>query len=278
MTLLDESDFRDYIDAFNRSDFPAYSRYYATDVEFAGRAAQLKGRDAVIQFYRQVHARMRETLQIQQIVQGGRTLVADMVTELEALEDWPDFPTGAIKRGEIRRSQNFIWYDLSGKEFTRIRAAHYRRGTFTDFGPVAAAAPSNAAALSAAEFSRYIDAFNHNDENTFGEFYDPDVILVIAGKHTLGGRQAIFDFYRSVKAQTRRTIQVNQLITTPGAIAAELQSEFLALEDLPDFTAGPLKRGERLFINTVVLYDLRDGKFSRIRSAELRKIHRPATL
>jgi hypothetical protein len=245
-------------------------------VEFVGRAGQFRGRDAVVQFYRQVHARVRETINIQQIVLGERGLAADLVTQLEALEDWPDFPTGALYRGEIRRSQNFIWYDVSGKEFTRVRAAHYRRGALDEVGtPVApAAAPNMGPALSASRFEEYIDAFNRNDEPAFAEFYSPEVTLVIAGKHTLVGRQAILDFYRTVKAQTTRTIHINQVITTPQAIAAELQSEFTALEDLPTFTAGPLRRGDRLFINTVVLYDLLDGKFSRIRSAELRKVQR----
>jgi hypothetical protein len=32
-----------------------------------------------------------------------------------------------------------------------------------------------------------------------------------------------------------------------------------------------MKKGGRIFINTVVLYELRGGKFTRIRSAELRK-------
>jgi ketosteroid isomerase-like protein len=270
---LTDTDFRDYIAAFNRSDFTGFSRYYAPDVEFVGRAGQFRGRDAVVQFYRQVHARVRETINIQQIVLGERGLVADLVTQLEALEDWPDFPTGALYRGEIRRSQNFIWYDVSGKEFTRVRAAHYRRGALEDVGtPVAA--PNRGPALSASRFEEYIDAFNRNDEPAFSQFYSPEVTLVIAGKHTLVGRQAILDFYRTVKAQTSRTIHVNQVITTPQAIAAELQSEFTALEDLPTFAAGPLRRGARLFINTVVLYDLLDGRFSKIRSAELRKIQR----
>jgi len=61
----------------------------------------------------------------------------------------------------------------------------------------------------------------------------------------------------------------------PRYIAVELESEFLALQDLPEFTAGPMRQGGRIFINTFVLYDLRDGKFSRIRSALFRKIDKP---
>jgi ketosteroid isomerase-like protein len=129
--------------------------------------------------------------------------------------------------------------------------------------------------MSAERFVAYMDAFNRDDYAAFGDYYQDDVVLVIAGKTELLGREAIFEFYRKVKAQTRRTIQVNKVVVTPTRIAAELQSEFLALEDLPEFSAGPMKKGGRIFINTIVLYELRDGKFSRIRSAELRKIARP---
>ncbi len=53
------------------------------------------------------------------------------------------------------------------------------------------------------------------------------------------------------------------------------QSVFRALEDFPQFTAGPMKKGGRIFIHTFVIYELRDGKFWRIRSAELQKVARP---
>jgi len=275
MENLTESEYREYIAAFNRSDFAEFSRYYAPDVEFQGRGGHFHGRDAVVAFYRQVHARLRERIEIRQIVRGEQGLVADLVTELHALEDWPEFPTGPISRGEIRRSQNFVWYDVSGKEFTRVRAAHYRRGVAGfDVSPPRTTTPSGRTALSKEAFATYIDAFNRNDVTTFSEFYAPDVTLVIAGKHELVGRQSIIEFYKLVKAQTPRMIQVNRLISTPEAVAAELQSEFTALEDLPEFIGGPMKKGDRLFINTVVLYDMRDGRFNRIRSAELRKVHR----
>lgn len=268
---MTESDYRDYIAAFNRSDFAAFSRYYADDVEFHGRAGHFRGRDAVVGFYRDVHARLRERLQIQQLVMGEQDLVADMVTELEALEDWPDFPTGPILKGEVLRSQNFIWYELSGREFSRVRAAHYRRGAFSAEATPSQTGRTSGRALSREQFMSYIDAFNRNDYAGFVDYYSPRVRLVIAGKHELIGRDAIVEFYRTVKATTQRTISVKKLITTPDAIAAELESEFLALVDLPDFTAGSMRKGDRTYINTVVLYDLEDGKFSRIRSAELRK-------
>ena len=133
----------------------------------------------------------------------------------------------------------------------------------------------DAPAMSRERFQAYIDAFNRDDYTGFGDYYAEDVILVIAGKREIQGRQAIFDFYRVVKAQTNRTIQVNRFIGSGNRIAAELQSEFLALDDLPDFSAGPMKKGGRTFINTFVIYDLAGGRFARIRSAEFRRIDRP---
>ena len=270
--MLNEADFRSYVSAFNRGDEPAYSRFYADDVHFMGRAAELHGRDAIIQFYRGVKSRLRETLTVHAVVANDHVLVADVETELHALEDWPDFPTGAFKRGDTRRSQNFLWYDIANDRFTRIRAAHYRMLARDELAADVIAKPD--VGMTPKCFAAYIDAFNRDDYAAFGAYYHDDVTLVIAGKRELRGRDAIFDFYRTVKATTRRTIEINNVVTNDNQLAAELQSEFVALEDLPTFTAGPMKKGGRIFINTVVLYELRDGKFTRIRSAELRKITR----
>jgi len=143
-------------------------------------------------------------------------------------------------------------------------------------GPDAASCSAKAA-MSREQFLAYIDAFNRDDYSSFGDYYAEDVVLVIAGKRELRGRNAIFDFYKVVKSQTQRTIQVNRFIGTADRIAVELESEFLALQDLPDFTAGPMKKGGRIFINTFVIYELVGGRFSRIRSAEFRKVDRQLT-
>jgi ketosteroid isomerase-like protein len=267
--------FRQYIDAFNRGDFADLGRHYAPDIDFRGRGGTFAGRDAVLDFYRGVKARMRETLTLRGLVVGRRQWVADVVTELHALEDWPDFPTGAIRKGETRRSQNFIWYELENGLFKRVRSArHSADPAVIDPSVPAVTADAAQPAFRAEEFAAYMDAFNRDDYAAFGDHYTDDVSLVIAGNRELRGRQAIFDFYKTVKSQTRRTIQINRFVTTPGLFAVELQSEFLALQDLPDFIAGPMKKGGRIFINTFVIYELKDGRFWRLRSAEYRKENR----
>jgi len=270
-------DYRDYINAFNRGDFDEFGRYYADDVEFHSRNGLFRGREAVTGFYRQVRARLRERIEIRQLVIGRGELMVDAVTHLEAFEDWPELPSGPIAKGETRRSENFIWYELRGRQFSRIRSANFRRGEDARDEPPLPQAQASGAGLGAEQFARYIDAFNRDDYAQFAQYYAPDITLVIAGRHRLTGRQAILDFYKAVKAQTRRTIEIKRVIGAPHALAAELQSEFVALRDLPDFAAGPMRKDERMLINTFVLYDLREGRFARIRSAELRKVRRASS-
>lgn len=167
---------------------------------------------------------------------------------------------------------------LSRRSFNRslVPAVAALGAGMTGAAPVIAASKPCAVGMSAERFAAYIDAFNRGDYASFGDYYHQDAVLVIAGKTELKGRQAIFDFYKTVQAQTQRTIHINKVIATPQHLAAELQSEFLALQDLPDFSAGPMEKGGRILIDTFVFYNLRDGKFARIRSAEFRKIDKQA--
>ena len=118
--------FESYLAAFNASDFDAFGAFYSADVEFLGRAAELRGRDAVLAFYRGVHARVDERIELTNFVGSRELCAAEIVTNLLPLEDWPDFPTGALVRGQARRSVNFVFYDLRGSQFTRIRSAGFR--------------------------------------------------------------------------------------------------------------------------------------------------------
>ena len=122
----------------------------------------------------------------------------------------------------------------------------------------------------------YMEAFNRSDYETLRGFYCPDVQLVIGSGKQLVGPQAIIDFYREVKAKTQRTISILQSVSNGRTVAAELESEFLALEDVPDFTSGPMAKGDRLYINSFVFYELRDGRYARIRSAVYKRVWRRA--
>ena len=120
----------------------------------------------------------------------------------------------------------------------------------------------------------YMAAFNRSDYEALCDFYCPDVRLVIGSGKELVGRQAIVDFYRDVKSKTRRSISILQCFSNGLTVAAELESEFLATEDSPDFTSGPMTRGDRLYLNSFVFYDLREGRYARIRAAMFKRVWR----
>ena len=122
-----------------------------------------------------------------------------------------------------------------------------------------------------ASLHRYMDAFNRGDYDALIDFYCEDVVLVNAGGTKLESRAAIVEFYKKVTSKTRRTIKILQAFASGDRLAAELESEFLALEDYPEFASGPMRKGDRLYINTFVIYELRDGRYARIRSAPFKR-------
>jgi len=127
----------------------------------------------------------------------------------------------------------------------------------------------------AERFRRYIDAFNAGDWDRLTGFYAPDVRLVIGNGTELVGRAAIVAFYEEVRAKARRTIRIVDCFSDGHVLAAELESEFVALVDALDFAAHPLRQGDRYYINSLALYDFDETFFTRIRAATMVREYRP---
>jgi hypothetical protein len=124
-----EAEFRAYIDAFNRDDFDAYAAFYADDVEIAYRGGELvvRGKDAIVSRYRDLHQTVRQHLEIQFVACSERHVAGEMHSSFTALADMPDFIVRPMKAGETARIHTFVHYDLdhAGK-FRRIRSVRYR--------------------------------------------------------------------------------------------------------------------------------------------------------
>jgi sulfur carrier protein ThiS len=118
--------FRDYIGCFNRDDFAGFSRYYADDVVLELPKKELRGSQAIVDFYRIVKARIRETLRINEIVADDEGLAAEVDTEFYALEDWPEFIVRPVKKGDIIRIVSFVHYKIRDGRFAHIKSARFR--------------------------------------------------------------------------------------------------------------------------------------------------------
>lgn len=126
-------------------------------------------------------------------------------------------------------------------------------------------------------FRDYMRAFNASDWDALRRFYAADIELVIGNGTTLRGRDAIVDFYSDIKSRTSRTIEIVDCFSEGNMLAAELESEFVALTDVPDFPSRPMQRGDRYHINSFALYDFQGSEYRRIRAAVFRREFRPAT-
>ena len=126
--------------------------------------------------------------------------------------------------------------------------------------------------MNTAEYRDYIDCFNRNDFDGFGKYYHDDVIFELGDKKTIVGRDNILDFYRGVKAKVRETLDVLSAVGDENLLAVHVRTEFFGLEDWPDFIAGPLMKGESLWIESLGYYYLKDGKVTRILGARFKTL------
>ena len=123
---LTEDDLRAYLAKFNARDYAGFSAYYAEDVIFQGQAAQVVGRQKVVEFYGEVHKHLRETVTLGPVMVGEQGIAAELHTHLDAFDDFK-LNTGVIKKGESRSSINSAIYEVRNRQFWRVRTASYQR-------------------------------------------------------------------------------------------------------------------------------------------------------
>lgn len=118
---MTEADYADYIACFNCSDFAGFGRYYRDDVVFElGAKKRIVGRENILDFYRDVKSRIRETLTILSVAASENSLACHVATEFYALADWPDFIAGPLRKGEVLNIESLGYYYLEDGRFARI--------------------------------------------------------------------------------------------------------------------------------------------------------------
>lgn len=123
----------------------------------------------------------------------------------------------------------------------------------------------------------YLDAFNAKDFDGFGRFYAEDVRLDV-GRFVRVGRQAILDFYREVARTCDERLTLRRIVMDDGGAAIELDTEFKALADHPDFIAGPLVHGQSIYLTSFIFYTIRDDRFTDIKARRIADaVHAPSS-
>jgi hypothetical protein len=131
--------------------------------------------------------------------------------------------------------------------------------------------PPWGATIGPAEFADYMACFLAGDFPGFSKYYADDLLFEGRGRHFVGPA-AVVEFYRKVRTLLRETITVRAAYFGECGMAAELETELVAIQDWPDFFGGPMKVGDVRRSLNFVFYVVRAGRFVHIRSANFAQL------
>ena len=98
--------FAAYAAAFSNGDFERFPRFYTEDVvlHLTSSVGDIRGKQGIVDFYRPMFERVRETVTVEQLDASDERIVLDAISRFTAIADAPDFVVGPLRQGE--------WYDV----------------------------------------------------------------------------------------------------------------------------------------------------------------------
>jgi hypothetical protein len=236
--------YQDYVDLFNSGNDEALVKtYFTEDTVFSGGSRAFHGAGELLKFLHWAHDGIREILRPQVVAQTENNILAEIDIDFHALVDKPDFQFKPLKKGEMTTVKFFVVYYLRDGKVCHLKAATWPVGQ-----GVSKPQPKLGGTLEQRQaFREYTQAFSNADFDRFTQYYNDDVVCELSSGITLRGKDGI---------------------------AADITTQFTAIEDAPNFVVGPLKKGEYIRGRVFVHYALRDGKISRISVARVGEMSR----
>lgn len=115
-------------------------------------------------------------------------------------------------------------------------------------------------------FADYVTTFNSGDDAALvRNFYTEDCVFQ-SGTRVLEGRAQLLEFLNWAHDGIREIMRPQVSLRNEDHIFAEVDMDFHATRDRPDFLFGPLKQGEFLTVKFLVLYRLRDGRVAHLKA------------
>lgn len=127
----------------------------------------------------------------------------------------------------------------------------------------------SAAAMDERRFRQYAEAFSQAKDKSalFDRYYDPDVTFIHPFKGTFHGKDALVKFWNagqgSGHAGIHEVLRCDNVLFQDDKVAAELDIEWRCFEDTNYL--GPRKKGDVFWGRCAAFYDLKHGKFIRVR-------------
>ena len=116
--------YRAYAAAFSAGEHERYRAFYTDDVRLElSSMPPMVGAQAIVDFYRSMFQRVRETLTIHRLLADDDALFIDSTSRFTALADAPDFVVGALAAGESIEVRVFVYYTLRDGLISNIKVA-----------------------------------------------------------------------------------------------------------------------------------------------------------
>ncbi|MDR2356018.1 MAG: hypothetical protein LBE16_07460 [Clostridiales Family XIII bacterium] len=133
-------------------------------------------------------------------------------------------------------------------------------------------------------FETYIAHFNNKRYDEISRYLTDDIRVQYVTPFSIGARPGIVrngkaelrKAYEHLHATVRTALKLKHFICDGKNLYAELWTEYHALEDTPDFSAGPLQKGDVFVATNFLLHWLnKDGAFYDIRVGH-HSVHDPS--
>jgi hypothetical protein len=264
-------DYAKYVEAFNSGDDAALvERFFTEDTVFESGPRVMRGAHELLKFLNWAHDGIREIIRAQLVLRDENHIFAEIDMDFHAQRDKPDFVFGPLRKGEFTTVKFLVVYYLrDGK------VAHLKAGTWPPNVGVSKPRPRLGGTLEQRQaFLEYTRAFSNAELDRFSEYYTDDVRCEL-GRIVLERREGIVNFYRAMFQTVRESLTLHHLVADDNGLAADITTQFTAIEDAPDFVVCSLKKGEFIRGRVFVYYTLRDGKIASIRVARAGEMSGP---
>jgi len=120
--------------------------------------------------------------------------------------------------------------------------------------------------MSGFDYAEYIEAFNRGDDAALIDRYFVEDFKFIGTTRAYNSRAEFLDFLRWAHDGVREIIRPITVLESDDSIFAEIDMDFVATAPRPDFPFGPLMPGDIKTVKFFVLYALRDGMVTQLKS------------
>ncbi|SPJ89664.1 uncharacterized protein FTOL_13025 [Fusarium torulosum] len=263
-SIRSKADLEEYVRHFNRDDKVEYTAYYAKDAVFRFSGFPDRTVEEFMVWADQIHAGMRETLNIDKVVFSPDLVVTELHTQFRGINGYETDNLagrwGPVWEGNGPLVKMFVWYhlDKDGHVCLLSEDAYVMKEATRDV------------IRSRDDMNQYVDAFNANNFDVFPRYYTPDIIISLDSKQVLQGKDEAVSFFRNTRDNIREEVDIQSITLDENAVAVKSNIKFTAIaniEDILQFGSG-VRKGGGYEAEFLTYYELNpQGKIFKITAA-----------